>query len=101
MDSHLLSERPKKHLTLGLLTRGVSNEIGASFWAGVASAAEVHQLNLLTFAGGSLRFPHGFEAQGNVIYNLVDPALIDGLLLDGGDLGHYVNPEGLQSFCER
>lgn len=87
--------------TIGLLTRGVSNEIGASLWAGVAAAAAAHDANLLTFAGGSLYFPHGFEAQGNVIYDLVDPALIDGLLLDGGDLSHYISLEGLQLFCER
>ncbi len=101
MDSHIVADRSKKRLTLGLLTRGVSNEIGASFWAGVASVAEAHQLNLITFVGGSLCFPYGFEAQGNVIYDLVNPELIDGLLLDGGDLGHYVSPAGLQQFCER
>ena len=92
-----MSKRP----TIGLLTRGVSNEIGASFLAGVSDVVRARDVNLITFAGGSLRFPHGFEAQGNILYEMVDPEIIDGLLLDSGDLSHYVGVETLQSFCQR
>jgi hypothetical protein len=54
------------------------------------------------FAGGILRSPHGFDAQANVPYDLVDAGNVDGLVIeDGGLLSHYAGPEALQDFSER
>jgi DNA-binding LacI/PurR family transcriptional regulator/putative methionine-R-sulfoxide reductase with GAF domain len=61
-------------------------------------AAREHGANLLAFAGGILRSPHGFDAQANVLYDLVGAENVDSLVIDGGLLSHYVGPEALQDF---
>jgi PAS domain S-box-containing protein len=87
--------------TIGLLTGRISDELGTTFLTGVADAAEERDANLITFIGESLRSPHGFEAQGNVLYDLVTAGVVDGLVVDSGLLGHYVGPEAMQDFCGR
>jgi len=54
--------------TIGLLIRGVC---GAPMWAGVADVARERDINLLVAAGGILQSPYGFEAQSNMIYDLI------------------------------
>ncbi len=95
------SARPGGYPTIGLLTARVSDELGSTFWNGVLDAAREHGANLLAFAGGILRSPHGFDAQANALYELVGPENVDGLVIDGGLLSHYVGLEALQDFCER
>jgi len=87
--------------TLGLLTGGISDELGTSFLAGVADAAAEQDANLIAFPGEILNSPNGFEAQANVLYNLVTAGVVDGLVLDSGLLSHYIGPKALQDFCTR
>ena len=62
--------------------------------------AQDHDINLLTLVGGMLKSPIGFEAQANLLYEFVNPASVDALIVTGG-LGHYIGREGLQQFCRR
>ena len=50
-------------------------------WLGAVDAARAHQANLITFAGRELGHPDHFYAQANVIYDLVSPQHLDGLIL--------------------
>jgi len=84
--------------TIGVFSYGFS---GNFLWAGATAAARQHDVNLIGFAGGSLHSPRGFEAQANVLFDLVDPQQIDGLLLDSGILSHYVGTNALREFCGR
>jgi len=62
--------------------------------------AQDHDLNLLTLVGGMLKSPIGFEAQANLLYEFVNPARVDALIVTGG-LSHYIGREGMQQFCTR
>ena len=84
--------------TIGVFSYGFS---GNFLWAGATAAARQYDVNLIGFAGGSLHSPRGFEAQANVLFDLVDPQQIDGLLLDSGVLSHYVGTNALREFCGR
>jgi DNA-binding LacI/PurR family transcriptional regulator/anti-anti-sigma regulatory factor len=101
MNEITRTKQPNTRLTIGLLTGQISGELGASFLTGVTDAAEERDANVITFVGGSLHSPHGFEAQGNVLYDLVAAEVVDGLVVDGGLLGHYVGPEAMRDFCKR
>ena len=90
--------RNKPHPTIGVFSYGFS---GNFLWSGATEAARQHDVNLIGFAGGSLHSPRGFEAQANVLFDLVDPARINGLLLDSGVLSHYVGTYALREFCDR
>jgi PAS domain S-box-containing protein len=101
MNGKRLGERPDSRPTIGLLTRGISDEFSGPVWKGVADVARERDVNLVGFVGGMLGSPHGFEAQGNILYNLAGAGNVDGLLIWTGILGHYVGPEEMQNFCKR
>ena len=84
--------------TIGVLSHGFADN---RFWCGLADAARQRDVNLIGFAGGMLASPHGFEAQANVLFDLVNPEVIDGLIVDFDVLCHYVGVQALQTFCER
>jgi DNA-binding LacI/PurR family transcriptional regulator len=90
----------KKRQTIGLLTKSLIEERRSTSWAEMIDLARENDINLLILVGGMLKSPLGFEAQANIVYDLVSPSNVDGLIVTGG-LGHYTGPQGLQDFCER
>lgn len=68
-------------------------------WAEMADICRAREMNLQVIIGGALASPIGFEAQDNILYQFVNPANTDVLIVTGG-LGHYVGADGLQQFCE-
>ncbi len=91
--SRFLGTRP----TIGILSHGFS---GDPMWAGAAQFARQRDVNLIGFAGGILHSHSGFEAQGNVLFDLVGAKNVDGLVI-AGILGHNVGPEKLGEFCKQ
>lgn len=87
--------------TIGYLTKSVSDEFGLPMWKSIAKTAKKMKFNMLTFRGGALNSPLGFEAQGNIIYKLVDEKNIDGLIIWSGILSHYVGQEEIEKFCKQ
>ena len=57
-------------------------------------------VRLICFTSGALRSYHGFEAQRNVLYDLVNGDNVDGLIILG-TLGHLVPPAEMEQFCNR
>jgi PAS domain S-box-containing protein len=95
--------RPRtRRPTIGLLI-GRLGDIGyaAQVWPGVADVAEERDVNLICFVGGTLRAPHEFDTQRNVVYDLVSPERLDGLLAMSGSIGQFIGPEELKDFYAR
>src|SRR5512137_472301 len=86
--------------TIGLLTKSLVEVRRSPAWEELATLAEERDINLLVLVGGILKSPIGFEAQANILYELVNASNVDGVIVTGG-LGHYIGPTGLQQFCER
>lgn len=91
----------KSNKTIGFLTRSVSDEFGLPIWNSIARTAKKMKFNLLTFTGGALNSPMGFEAQGNIIYELINEKNIDGLIIWSGILSHYVGQTEIEKFCKQ
>ncbi len=70
-------------------------------WNGVSDVAREHDANLILFAGKSLRSPFEDEFQHNVVYDIVCPENVDGLIAVSGSLSSYVGPEELEKFLQR
>jgi signal transduction histidine kinase/DNA-binding LacI/PurR family transcriptional regulator/DNA-binding response OmpR family regulator len=96
---HVVKDRTRP--TIGLLTHGAGDPSNFTVWSGVADAAREHGVNLICFPGKPLRSIHGFEAQSNIIYDLVDPHTIDGLVIWLAGLTLRVEPEEIRTLCER
>ena len=90
-----------RHLTIGLLTHGAGDPNDASLWAGVADAARDREVNLICVPGKPLHSPIGFDAQANVIFDLIDDQTVNGLVIWGGALAHHASEEEMHAFYER
>ena len=92
--------------TIGLLIEAVSaigNQYFTTIWAGIADAARERDVNLICFTGGSLGFSPiiEFDMERNVLFDLVDSANVDGLVISGGSLSNRVSVSEFQDFCDR
>ena len=90
-------ERP----TIGLLTYGGSDETSHALWAGVNDVVQAQGANLISFPAEALESEEGFVAQANILYDLVSPDIIDGLVVFGGVLAHEVGSEKSRAFIKR
>ena len=70
-------------------------------WLGVVDAARQHDVNLICFPGWSPNYPTGFQAQANVVYNLVTPENVDGIITWASSIGNYMTTEEIQAFHDR
>ena len=95
------SQVHKTRLTIGLLIGDLEEIYQTQVWPGVADVAYEQDVNLICFAGGSLDTPYKFDFQRNVIYNLVTPNTVDGLVLLPGSLGTFVSFDKVKDFCNR
>jgi DNA-binding LacI/PurR family transcriptional regulator/AraC-like DNA-binding protein/signal transduction histidine kinase len=69
---------------LGLVTANIDLGVGAMFWSGALAAADRHDVNLICFPGGEVR---ATDRPPNVVYDLVAPDLVDGLICWASTLG--------------
>ena len=84
--------------TIGYLALGIENDVGSAIWLGMANAARQRDVNLVCFVGERLRDPNGFLAQANVLYDLIGPNLIDGLVIWTSTIGLHVNHQEILDF---
>jgi DNA-binding LacI/PurR family transcriptional regulator/anti-anti-sigma regulatory factor len=89
------------HPTIGLLTYGVGDPNNQPLWSGVEDVVQEQGMNLICFPGNPLQSSQGFESQANVLYDLVSPEGIDGLVIWSGALAHHIGVEEIESFCKR
>jgi PAS domain S-box-containing protein len=85
--------------TIGLMCVKPDNECSINMWSGVRDTAWEHGVNLVYFAGGELGSP--VYEQANIVYELVNPEHLNGLVIWGTQLAHYADFEGLKTFCQR
>jgi signal transduction histidine kinase/AraC-like DNA-binding protein len=91
----------RRRPTLGLLAHGAGDPNSHRVWAGVASVAQERDVNLICFPGKPLRSPLEFEAQSNILYDLVSAQSIDGLVIWTAGLPLFVDRPEMNAFCQR
>jgi signal transduction histidine kinase/DNA-binding LacI/PurR family transcriptional regulator/AraC-like DNA-binding protein len=95
------SSPTQKRATIGFLTANIHLGSGRALWPGVAEAAEQHDVNYICFPGGGLRVSEEFEAQRNVIYDLIDPQRLAGLITWSSAIGGALAPTEVAEFLQR
>ena len=91
--SHQVAAKNRLRSTIGLLISDIVNPIYEIQWLGGADVALEAGANFICFPGGALNSTQGFEAQANVIYDLVDADYFDGLHLKMSTLGMFTPVE--------
>lgn len=87
--------------TIGLLVANISRSWQLEQWLGTVDAAREQDVNLICFPGRELRNPNGFEAQANILYDLVDTHQLDGLVVWVAGLNEYILQDELEAFCAK
>jgi DNA-binding LacI/PurR family transcriptional regulator len=99
--SSLSSPEKKRRPTIGFLNKPIGNPVHNRQWLGSIDAARKYDANLILFPGDSLRIPNGFDAQANLLYDLIRDKQLDGLIILTGALDSYVTPQEMKAFVER
>jgi hypothetical protein len=101
-DVHYTTSRAQHgRPTIGLLLPGIEYANEERVWLGALDASKACDVNLITIVGGHLKAPDGFLAQANVLYDLIDPKRLDGLLILSASVGWYLDRDALAAFCGR
>jgi sigma-B regulation protein RsbU (phosphoserine phosphatase) len=91
--------------TIGFMIDGIYAPGGYhnNLWRGILEATRQHKLNLVTFTGGPLRdsIHNDYEHQRNVIYELITPKSVDGLIVSSATLSYAAGLDRLAAFCAR
>jgi DNA-binding LacI/PurR family transcriptional regulator/signal transduction histidine kinase len=97
-DAQNSSSRRK---TVGVFAARLSRAWGAEFMTGIMEAAEEKDVNVVSFVGGDLlSIPFADQSQPSYgLYDLIDPGLVDGLLLCS-DLALGSTHDEIQKFCK-
>ena len=69
-------------------------------WSGIVDEAQKRDVNLICFAGGHWTDPRGFQAQANVLYDLVNADNVDGVISWASLIGTYVTADENRAFHE-
>jgi PAS domain S-box-containing protein len=84
--------------TLGALKISLHNTVERVQWHGLLDAAQEYDVNLLGFFGEALHIPDRFSAQANILYRLINPDRVDGLIVFSEALESYVDHQTMAAF---
>jgi DNA-binding LacI/PurR family transcriptional regulator/signal transduction histidine kinase len=87
-----------KHI--GLFLGTTEDEYGKEILRGVLDGLRGERNRLICYTSGTIQARHGYEAQRNVLYELVDARSVDALIV-AGSLSHNVSNQELTEFCRR
>lgn len=87
--------------TYGLFVDWLEEEYQNKVLVGVEETARKHGVNVLCFAGGVLGSPISYGARRNFAYELAGPHNVDGIVMLGGTMGHYLGFEQLTRFADQ
>jgi len=87
--------------TIGLLIANISRSWEFLPWLGVMDAAGEQDVNLVCFPGRELHNPNGFEAQANVLFDLVDTRKLNGLVVWVAGLNEYLRPGEIERYLAK
>jgi PAS domain S-box-containing protein len=87
--------------TIGILNKPPSITNHQLQWQGCIDSAKENDLNLIYYPGEALNSPENFRYQANILYDLVSPKLLDGLIIFSGALTHFVSITEMKKFIDR
>ncbi len=81
--------------TIGLLASSLYDQYQEDIWTGVQNQAAVQGVRVHCFAGGALKDSGEHHKSHNALYNLVNSANVDALVILSGCVGVYTGMQGI------
>ncbi|MBN1411652.1 MAG: substrate-binding domain-containing protein [Spirochaetales bacterium] len=85
--------------TIGVLINQIEGRYQTDIIKGISDYAREHDINLIYFAGKSLESPYEGEKACNIIFDLINPGKLDGLILASGSIANYISEEKYLQFA--
>jgi PAS domain S-box-containing protein len=95
-----LAPQPKMRRTIGYMARFLADTNNCTVWQGVMDAAGEEDVNVISFFPEDLDTTHAFDGQANILYDLIDANLLDGLIIWTAALTSYAGSEGAKRIFE-
>ena len=95
------TESIRSRPTIGLTIFGLDNSINNSLWRGVIDTAKAYDVNVISFMARDLDSPLGFQYQSNVLFDLISPNRLDGLLIWTVPIINIAGPAGIKRIFEQ
>jgi HD-GYP domain-containing protein (c-di-GMP phosphodiesterase class II)/DNA-binding LacI/PurR family transcriptional regulator len=93
--------KPKNSLpTIGLLVDWLHTQYQLDVFNGASDFARDQKVNLLCFEGGCIYSSREYEAQRTILFDLVGPENVDGLIIMSASIGHFTSYEMTKEFCQ-
>jgi PAS domain S-box-containing protein len=91
-------KRPRNgvRFTIGFISSHLSDQNGYTVWQGVDDTAAERGVSLVSFMARDLGSTVDFDAQGNVLYDLASPEMLDGVVVWTTGLTNYQGPDGIR-----
>ncbi len=87
--------------TIGVLMGYTGDRYHFQIWPTILSLCHENNVNVVFYLGNSIHEPVGYDAQSNVVYGLVNPAMVDGLIVVAGSLCNYITDNEAHEFLAR
>lgn len=100
-SNNLCATAARERATIGFLAANIHVGASRTLWLGVVDAAAKHDVNLICFPGSSLRVSEGFKVQRNVLYDLVNPDRLNGLVSWSSTITESLDPRDVVTFHQR
>lgn len=101
MTNHLPDTHQKNRPTIGFFNVDIGPEWALWPWQGMVDAARQYDVNLLSFIGKALRWPHEFQEQANVLYDLARGERLNGLIIWKAGLVMALTEPEVEEFCNQ
>ncbi len=90
------NSRPTIGLIVGYLLESYEEQI----WRSIVQTAAKEDVNLICFDGGALNDPFLYYKYKNSVYDLINPKLLDGIIILSSSVGCYVAEEEIKKFIQ-
>ena len=92
--------KSKVRRTIGYVARYLADNNSCTVWQGVIDTAREHDVNVISFFPDDLGTTHGFDGQANILYDLINADMLDGLVIWTAALISYAGSEGANRIFE-
>ena len=96
-----LARSPNRRLQIGVLLTELDGEYHRALLSGVCRHADAAGVDLVFYPGHLPGAPEPFEQQFGAVFEMVDPGLLDGLLVMASTLQYYLDDAGMRQFLSR
>lgn len=86
---------------VGVIADNIETWYEAQIFSGIKKMASEKNINILTFCGNQLSSDKGDESGNNAIYNLINTANMDGIIILAGNLFNYTDKDEKKAFLKR